>query len=313
MIKFRLNTSDDWWRARFVSTGSFVGGLHVDGAHAVPYRPVSPLPYLLCFLYFSDSKRHLAAVSGSLFSALPADMGSDRADWTRILYFDGGGTFQIGAGEIQRAVYSGSLGAVRQPGDFGKHLRHQLVAADQTQLAAAIQDHVLHAGNGARSQHRAGHLYRPNSMFLKPFPGETEPERPRPRPGVFHLLSEPHVCDADAQPVRFAPGGYSEHSAAGHYRRQCSGLADPAAGGGRRYAARAGAVRERGREPAFDALGVAQRRAFASFGALGTGNPSGSRPLLRDLPGCSLGFKLCYLVPPLRPGRLHREGIADNL
>src|ERR1035441_1424403 len=145
MIRFRLNTSDDWWRARFVSKGSFVAGLHADGAHAVPYWPVSPVPCLFCFLHFSDCKRHLAAVSGSLFAALPAGVGFDRADWTGILYIHGGGTLQIGAGEIQRPVYSRPLGAVRQLGDFGKHLCYQLVAADQTQLAAAIQDHVLHA------------------------------------------------------------------------------------------------------------------------------------------------------------------------
>src|ERR1035438_889252 len=139
MIRFRLNTSDDWWRARFVSKGSFVAGLLADGAHALPYWPVSPLPDLLCFLYFSDSKRHLAAVSGDVFSAVPAGVGSDRADWTGILYIDGGGTLQIGAGEIQRAVYFGALGSVCEPGDFGRCVRHQFVAADPTQHSHASQ------------------------------------------------------------------------------------------------------------------------------------------------------------------------------
>src|ERR1019366_2392537 len=77
-----------------------------------------------------------------------------------------------------------------------------------------------------------------------------------------------------------------------HYRGQCSGLAEPAAGDWRRNAKRAGSVRTGGREPAFDALGFAQRHAVAGFRALGTGNPGGFRPVLGDLPGCSLGIKV---------------------
>src|ERR1035441_6969828 len=160
MIKFRLNTSDDWWRARFVSTGSSVAGLRADGAHALPYWPVSPLSHLLCFLHFPHFKQHLADVPGSVFRPLPESLGSDDTDCSRILCIDGGGTLQTGAGKIQRALYSGALGDVRQLGGFGRHLRHQFVASDPSQRGAAIKDYVLRFGYRARDRHRFGHLYR---------------------------------------------------------------------------------------------------------------------------------------------------------
>src|ERR1035438_6260912 len=161
------------------------------------------------------------------------------------------------------------------------------------QPSAAIKNHVLRFGDRARNRHRAGDLYHFNPLLLESFLREVKPECSRARPGVFHLLSKQHICAADAQPVRFAPGGCGEHCTVGHYRGQCGGLADPAASVGRRYAARAGTVRTGGREPASDALGFAQRCPVAGFRAVGTGNPGASHPVLGDLPGGSLGFKFC--------------------